>query len=96
MKDGGPAFPGQWIDRDSTGEQVVRESYPGMSLRDWFAGTDNLKIEFPDLETLCAFINEPVLDPKEQTWTNLFGLAMRGAARARYQYADAMLAEREK
>jgi hypothetical protein len=36
--DGGSAFPWQWIDRDSTGEQVVRESHPGMSLRDWFAG----------------------------------------------------------
>lgn len=35
---GGPAFPGQWMDRDSTGEQVVREQWSGLSLRDWFAG----------------------------------------------------------
>jgi len=38
MKDGGAAFPNQWYDNDSTGAQVVRESFPGMSLRDWFAG----------------------------------------------------------
>lgn len=35
--DGGPAFPGTWWDRDSTGV-APRESYPGMTLRDWFAG----------------------------------------------------------
>jgi hypothetical protein len=29
MKDGGPAFPGRELHGDS---------YPGMSLRDWFAG----------------------------------------------------------
>ena len=34
---GGPAFPGQWYDRDSNGEVVVRESYQGASLRDYFA-----------------------------------------------------------
>ena len=38
-KDGGQAFPGQWMDfQPGTGEQVVREQWPGMSLRDWFAG----------------------------------------------------------
>lgn len=37
--DGGPAYPVQWMDfQPLTGEQVVREQYPGMSLRDWFAG----------------------------------------------------------
>ena len=38
-KDGGQAFPGQWMDfQPGTGEQVVREQWSGMSLRDWFAG----------------------------------------------------------
>ena len=33
-----PAFPGQWIDRlPTTGEEVVREQWSGMSLRDYFA-----------------------------------------------------------
>lgn len=37
--DGGPAFPLQWLDfQPTTGDQVVREQFPGMTLRDWFAG----------------------------------------------------------
>lgn len=37
--DGGPAFPCDWKDfQPETGNQVVREQFPGMSLRDWFAG----------------------------------------------------------
>ena len=35
--DGGPAFPGNYIDRDSMGEDSVRASYSGMTLRDYFA-----------------------------------------------------------
>lgn len=38
MKDHEPAFPHQWWDTDSCGNRAVRESYPEMSLRDWFAG----------------------------------------------------------
>ena len=35
---GGPAFPGQWYDfQPCTGEQVVREQWDGMTLRDYFA-----------------------------------------------------------
>ena len=38
INDGGPAFPGQWYDfQPLTGEQVVREQWGGMSLRDYFA-----------------------------------------------------------
>lgn len=37
--DGGPAFPTQWMDfQPLTGEQVVREQYAGLTMRDWFAG----------------------------------------------------------
>jgi hypothetical protein len=38
IDDGGPAFPGQWYDfQPLTGEQVVREQWGGMTLRDYFA-----------------------------------------------------------
>ena len=41
--DGGPAFPLHWMDfQPATGDQVVREQFPGMSLRDWFAGQESL------------------------------------------------------
>ena len=33
-----PAFPCDWICADSMGQQVVREQYSGMTLRDYFAG----------------------------------------------------------
>lgn len=34
---GGPAYPTYWIDQDSCGNQKVRDSIPGMTLRDHFA-----------------------------------------------------------
>jgi len=38
INDGGPAFPGQWYDfQPCTGDQVVREQWSGMTLRDYFA-----------------------------------------------------------
>jgi hypothetical protein len=38
MKDGGPAFPFDVLYPPHAGDQVVRDQYPGMTLRDWFAG----------------------------------------------------------
>ena len=39
INDGGRAYPGQWVDyQPGTGEQVVREQYFGMTLRQWYAG----------------------------------------------------------
>lgn len=39
VSDGGPFHPVQFVDfQPTTGEQVVREQYSGISLRDWFAG----------------------------------------------------------
>ena len=39
INDGGPAYPCNWMDfQPATGEQVIREQFPGMSLRDYFAG----------------------------------------------------------
>lgn len=38
INNGGPAFPGQWYDfQPCTGDQVVREQWSGMTLRDYFA-----------------------------------------------------------
>lgn len=38
IETGGPAFPGQWYDfQPCTGDQVVREQWSGMTLRDYFA-----------------------------------------------------------
>jgi len=82
MKDGGSAFPTYWMDRDSTGEQVVRAQEYGMTLRDWFAGMA-LK-GFADSIYKNGFPQE--LDCSEPRW----------AARSAYVIADAMLAERDK
>ena len=39
INDGGTAFPSHWMDfQPTTGEQVIREQFPGMTLRDWFGG----------------------------------------------------------
>ena len=38
LTNGGPAFPGKWYDfQPHTGDQVVREQWEGMTLRDYFA-----------------------------------------------------------
>ena len=38
-KDGGPAFPFDLVDfQPTTGDQVMREQFPGMSLRQWYMG----------------------------------------------------------
>ena len=88
---GGPAFPNQWYDRDSTGAQVVRESFPG-TLRDWFAG-QALQGLLACLSTEFACVNlademeyrgDP---PRRPEWT---------LARTVYHYADAMIEERDK
>ena len=58
-KDGGSAFPGQWMDfQPGTGEQVVREQWAGMSLRDWFAGMS------------IAAINENFAPTDDKDWAS--------------------------
>jgi hypothetical protein len=43
IDDGGPAFPFDWVDfQPTTGDQVVREQFSGMSLRDHFASRETL------------------------------------------------------
>lgn len=90
---GGPAFPGQWYDfQPLTGEQVVREQWEGMSLRDYFAG-----------KAMAALIAEPVSEGWPSTvshWASqLQGLAQMSGpdvvAHVAYMMADAMLKARE-
>lgn len=78
-KDGGPAFPWQWIDRDSLGKEVVRESHSGMSLRDYFAAHAPAMTERWFLDTGGA----------SRHW-------IEAQAAFSYEYADKMLAERER
>ena len=80
--DGGPAFPGQLMDfQPHTGNQVVRDQWFGMTLRDWFAG-----------QALSHIGNEYVacgdITPQAQDHAKTL------AAHA-YNIADAMIAARK-
>jgi hypothetical protein len=80
--DGGPAYPCDWKDfQPLTGEQVVREQFPGMSLRDWFAGMA--------LQGMLSA--NPAMMP-EVSDKNVDAVLAREA----YASADAMIAERNK
>ena len=83
MNNGGPAYPQLAI------PGVYSDPYPGMSLRDWFAGM-----------ALCEQIErhiemEKLLKdyPPEISALNL---TKKRVALACYQYADAMLEQRDK
>lgn len=82
--DGGPAFPGA---------PAGSHGAPGMSLRDYAAiHADLSRMVFPDTDAAAAFLGEPApVDLNEA-----IALSARVAARLRYQFADAMLAERSK
>ncbi len=83
INDGGTAFPSDWRDfQPCTGEQVVREQYPGMSLRDWFAGMA--------LQGLLA--NSFYA---EQNHNNA-NVTAQSASKAAYAHADVMLTIRDK
>lgn len=93
INDGGPAFPGQWYDfQPLTGEQVVREQWGGMTLRDYFAA-----------KAMAALIAEPVSEGWPSTvahWANQLQrhTQMSGpdiVAHVAYMMADAMLKARE-
>ena len=82
---GGSAFPGgeSYTTTDLAGNKMSHSKgpmYPGMSLRDWFAGQ-----AIP-----CVNDNfSPVVGEKNEDWAHWL-------ARTAYAVADAMLAEREK
>jgi hypothetical protein len=89
INDGGPAFPGQWYDyQPTTGVQVVREQWPGLSLRDWFAGKA--------LEGLLPKL--PLVDQTGKLGIKVEDKIQHNAdiAESCYCIADAMLAERER
>ena len=75
--DGGPAFPWQYMDRDSMGREVTREQGAGMTLRDYFAAAA--------LQGYLAGRNSC----RHENPSNHQALI---AAEYCYRYADAMLA----
>lgn len=78
MNDGGPAFPHLHNTCQRLGES---EMFPGMSLRDWFAG-QALAGAMADARGLWDLEDDG--DPDTFNW----------AARRAYLFADAMLAAR--
>jgi len=84
IDDGGPVHPGQWVDfQPTTGEQVVREQWTGISLRDWFAGQAlaGMGCQWERIEKYL--IDAPACRVREfMAW-------------AAYQQADAMIAARK-
>jgi len=91
INDGGPAFPGQWFDfQPLTGEQVVREQWIGMTLRDYFAA-----------KAMHAIITEPTYEGAQSFFMyfkkrlGLKGEGMDAYAQVAYAIADAMLKARE-
>jgi len=77
IKDGGPAFPSE----PTYGGVQEGSAFPGMSLRDYFAGQA--------LAGLLAMPREPLKVPTLDAGLEVFALSA-------YRMADAMLAEREK
>jgi len=80
ISNGGPAFPVQWYDfQPFTGEQVVREQWGGMTLRDYFAAKA-MPVHMAALSNWAA--------GSPEAWQNEI-------ARLSYATADAMLKARE-
>lgn len=77
------AFPFNWYDQNSIGETVVRESQPGMNLRDYFAGQALVGLRSQSLKHPS---NYP-MDAK--SWTP------DDYAKMAYKLADAMLKARK-
>lgn len=92
LNDGGQAFPGSYMaDHKDRGPVLIHE--PGMTLRDYAAiHADLSRMQFPDTNAAAAYLGEPAPDDLNEA----IDLSARVAARLRYQFADAMLAERAK
>ena len=94
ISDGGPAFPGQWYDfQPLTGDQVVREQWSGMTLRDAMAMSVRLPDEF-SAKWGEALIGEQHPSEAEPVSVHI-DWWMRVEAVYRYRMADAMLKARE-
>lgn len=80
MTDGGPAFPFTAKEKGSEGGKATRIGYPGMSLRDWFAGMALQGI----ISRMPGLPEKLEVDP----WNS-------SIAKLAYALADAMLCVRE-
>ena len=98
INDGGPAFPGEQGHTPSGSWNQTWE--PGMTLRDWFAGTvpiAELGIGDYSVSGLMRFVGDTVPEPFTTPSVNeVTALVARAIAKARFMVADAMLAERAK
>lgn len=100
---GGPAFPGQWYDfQPLTGEQVVREQWEGMSLRQYAA--IHLRVPDSGVDWMDEMIRKAQRDyfaakalPEVLAQKDVHGhlREWENAAWISYQIADAMLRKRE-
>jgi hypothetical protein len=80
-----PAFP----------RSYVADGHNGMSLRDYMAIHANVEdTQFSSIADLCEFVGEEARSNMEMP--EMIALAAKAAAKLRYQFADAMLAERAK
>lgn len=83
------AFPRPAFDSDG----VRSESQEGMTLRDWFAGQALASDKVETTDTVKEAAEVIGIDPKMYDWRIHHKILV---ARACYDYADAMLAERER
>ena len=99
-KDGGPAFPSvqrlellKSIHISEADKEVIYTECRGASLRDWFAAEAKYEDLFipVSIAECVAYIGLPSEEPyaPSRHWP-------RVVAKARYEFADAMLAERDK
>lgn len=89
-KNGGPAFPGQPLGADGL---PVDEAATGMSLRDWYATHCPITVQ-EAWGGWCSEKSYP-FDSKFQLQRERVGF-WPWFSMLRFEYADAMLAEREK
>lgn len=91
---GGPAFPFAYKTSDGINETVhINE---GMTLRDYAAIHADLdKLEFATLDSILEFVGAAAPE-HDITMGEIIELSAKAAAKVRYAYADAMIAEREK
>ena len=86
MKDGGPAFPVNYIGRDSCGIERVQEQDYGMSLRDYFAAKAMQGVlANSEVEKFRQSLDEDIPEEKQ----------IEAIATTSYEIADAMIAARE-
>ena len=87
ISDGGPAFPGQWYDfQPCTGDQVVREQWSGVTLRDYFAASA--------IQGLLANPGGAIQQNGMSGW-GWCNCTVDGVAEFAWHIADAMLRARE-